>query len=122
MQGAASGGPCCGITGAVPACASCGSQPPGPAGGGGRKVSGACPHHLISEEGGRRRARQEALRRERGACVTKEMLSKTQGSDLAQEIQGLPQQLGTLAPNSPKIPSADKGILSAPSSSRQLGG
>ena len=49
---------------------------------------------------------QEALCKGPGTCVTKGMLSKTQGSDSVQETQGLPQQLGTPAPNGPKIPSA----------------
>lgn len=86
----------------------------GPAGG--RQVSS------VSEQGGGRQVPQRALRRELGTRVTKGMLSKTPGSGLVQEIQGLPQQLGTPAPNGPKIPSADKGILSAPGSSRQVGG
>lgn len=61
------------------------------------------PAHTAAQLAGRRgRRRQEALRREQGARVTKEMLSKTPASDLAQEIQGLPQQLGTPAPNSPQ--------------------
>lgn len=71
----------------------------------------------VSEQGGGRQVPQRALRRELGTRVTKGMLSKTPGSGLVQEIQGLPQQLGTPAPNGPKIPSADKGILSAPGSS-----
>ena len=65
---------------------------------------------------------QKARRRELGTCVTKRMLSKTPGSDLVQETQGLPQQLGTPAPNGPKIPSGDKGILSAAGSRGQVGG
>lgn len=40
-------------------------------------------------------------------------------SNLGQEIQGLPQSLGTMAPNGHKIPEADKGILSATGSSEQ---
>lgn len=65
---------------------------------------------------------QEALRREPGTCVTKGILNHIQGSDSVQEMQGLPQQLGTPAPNGPKIPSADKRILCAAGSSRQVGG
>lgn len=79
-------------------------------------MSSARPHRLISEEGDRSRAQQEALGREQGACVTKEMQVRRK----AQEIQGLPRQLGTPAPNGPKIPSADKGILSA-TRSKQAG-
>ena len=80
------------------------------------------PSHLISEEGGGRQVQQEALCKGPGTCVTKGMLSKAQGSDSVQEMQGLPQQLGTPAPNGPKIPSADEGILSAAGGSRQLEG
>ena len=89
---------------------------PRPAGGG--KVSSACPHHLVSDEGDTRWAQQEAFGREQAACVAEEI----QVRHKAQESQGLPRQLGTPAPNGPKIPSADKGILSATGSSRQVGG
>lgn len=82
----------------------------------------ALPDHLISEEGGGRQVQQEALCKGPGTCVTKGMLSKTQGSDSVQETQGLPQQLGTPAPNGPKIPSADEGILSVAGGSRQVEG
>lgn len=84
-------------------------------------MSSTCPHHLISEEGGGRWVHQEALQRgARNLCHQKDAEQDT-GSDLAQEMQGLPQQLGTPAPNGPKIPSADKRILSAIGSSWQVG-
>lgn len=100
-----------------PARASCGSQGPRPAGGG--QVSSLS----LRQRGWRRRqVQQGALQRELGACLPKGRLSYAPGSNWVQEIQGLPQQLGTPAPNGPKIPSADKGIVSTAGSSGQVGG